>query len=165
MYGEADLPRALNIADYLLMEEFPDERYATALVSIFDPQARTLRSAAAGHPGPLLWVPSKNTVIDPFQSRGLPLGMRGLADYEPEPCTVALEPGSLAVYFTDGLLEWERDYLEGEAALYEALAREDVRTARHPAKALRQAVVRGKHQDDIAVLTLRVEGPEAPGGK
>ncbi|HET9097230.1 MAG TPA: GAF domain-containing SpoIIE family protein phosphatase [Candidatus Baltobacteraceae bacterium] len=157
LYGDADLLRALDIADYLLVEEFPEERYATSLVSIVDPQQRTLTSAAAGHPGPLVWVPSTNTVMDPFQSRGLPLGMRRLAEFKREVRTITLEPGSLAVYFTDGLLEWERDYLEGEAALYEALSREEVRNSAHPAEALRRAVVRGEHQDDIAVLTLRVE--------
>lgn len=157
LYGDADLLRALDISDYLMTEEFPEERYATALLSVFDPQARTLTCAAAGHPGPLVWVPSKNDVIDPFQSRGLPLGMRRLAQFEQEASTITLEPGSLAVYFTDGLLEWEHDYERAEAALYEAIRQEEIRNAVHPAKALRRAVVRGNHRDDIAVLTLRVE--------
>lgn len=157
LYGDADLLRALDISDYLMAQEFPEERYATASLSIFDPQERKLTCASAGHPGPLIWVPLENRVIDPFQSRGLPLGMRRLADFRQEEATITLEPGSLAVYFTDGLLEWDRDYVQGEAALYEALSQEEVRKAPHPAKAIRRAVVRGKHQDDIAVLTLRVE--------
>ncbi len=63
------------------------------------------------------------------------------------------------MYFTDGLMEWNRNYDEGERAVREALTREDIRNAPNPAKALRRAVVRGKHQDDIALLVLRVEGP------
>lgn len=157
LYGDADLLRALDIADYLIAEEFPEGRYATAQLSIFDPSTRSLFCAAAGHPGPLIWVPSKGEVVDPFRSRGLPLGMRRFAHFHQEAAAVELEPGALAVYFTDGLLEWERDYVQGEAALYEALADERIRNADNPAKMLRRAVVTGKHHDDIAVLTLRVE--------
>lgn len=157
LYGDADLLRALDIADYLISEEFPEERYATAELGMFDAETHTLTCASAGHPGPLVWVPSKNAVLDPFQSRGLPLGMRRLEQFHQQAGSVVLEPGSLAVFFTDGLVEWERNYVAGEAAVYEAMMREDVRNALHPAKAIRQSVVTGKHQDDIAVLTLRVE--------
>lgn len=157
LYGDTDLLRALDIADYLIAEEFPEGRYATAELSIFDPATRSLVCAAAGHPGPLIWIPSKGHVIDPFQSRGLPLGMRRFAQFHQEAGTIQLEPGALATYFTDGLVEWQRDYVQGEAALYEALSDERVRNAEHPAKMLRRTVVTGKHHDDIAVLTLRVE--------
>lgn len=157
LYGDADLLRALDIADYLIAEEFPDGRYATAQLSIFDPQTRRLSGAAAGHPGPLIWTAERDEIVDPFGSRGLPLGMRRLEkNAEQETCSIVLEPGSMAVYFTDGLVEWKRNYVEGEAALREALADPEIRGARHPAKALRSAVVQGKHQDDIAVLTLQV---------
>lgn len=157
LYGQADLLRALDIADYLINEEFPEGRYATAQLCIFDPQTRTLTGAAAGHPGPLIWVPGRDEVIDPFAGRGLPLGMRSLEHIPQDMCCIVLEPGSLAVFFTDGLVEWNRDYVEGEASLRLALSNPQVRRALHPAKALRRAVVQGKHQDDIALLTLRVE--------
>ncbi len=157
LYGAPELLRALDIADYLISEEFPEERYATAVLSIFDPESRTLTCASAGHPGPLLWHPSKGEVVDPFISRGLPLGMRRFTSSDQETETFVLEPGSLAVYFTDGLLEWNRDYVAGESKVYAALLDESVRDAQNPAKALRRAVVQGKHQDDIAVLVLRVE--------
>ena len=165
LYGEPNLLRALEIADYLIGEEFPDGRYATAQLGIYDPQTRTLTGAAAGHPGPLIWLPSAGGVIDPFQRHGLPLGMRSLLNTGPETSSIALEPGSLVVYFTDGLMEWNRNYVEGERALRAAIASEQTRTAAHPAKAFRQAVVRGKHRDDIALLTLRIEGPADPATK
>jgi hypothetical protein len=56
-------------------------------------------------------------------------------------------------------VEWNREPLAGEEALRRALLREDIREALHPANALRKEIVRGKHQDDIAVLTLRVQNP------
>jgi GAF domain-containing protein len=157
LYGNADLLQALNIADYLISEEFPEGRYATAQLSMYDPKTRTLRGASAGHPGPLIWVPQRDEVIDPFGERGLPLGLRGLDHIGQETCEIVLEPGTVAVFFTDGLVEWNRDYVEGEARLRRALADAAVRESPHPAKALRRAVVQGKHQDDIALLTLRVE--------
>jgi serine phosphatase RsbU (regulator of sigma subunit) len=154
LYGDPHLLRALDIADYLIGEEFPEERYATALLSIFDPKTRRLTCAAAGHPGPLIWTPSTREVSDPFASRGLPLGMRRFAHVPQEAGSIEFEPGSVAVYFTDGLVEWSGDYVAGEAALRQALLDDTVRNAAHPAKALRRAVVQGKHQDDIAVLVL-----------
>ncbi len=157
LYGETDLLRALDIADYLIVEEFPDGRYATAHLSTYDPATRTLSGAAAGHPGPLIWIPSRNEVVDPFAQRGLPLGTRGLDPANRETCCIQLERGAIAVYFTDGLVEWNRNYVEGESALRDALMRAEIRNAAQPALALRRAVVRGKHQDDVALLTLRVE--------
>jgi hypothetical protein len=154
LYGDPHLLRALDIADYLIGEEFPEERYATALLSIFDPKTRRLTCAAAGHPGPLIWTPSTREVSDPFAARGLPLGMRRFAHVPQEAGSIEFEPGSVAVYFTDGLVEWSGDYVAGEAALRQALLDDTVRNAAHPAKALRRAVVQGKHQDDIAVLVL-----------
>jgi GAF domain-containing protein len=158
LYSGVDLLRALEIADYLIGEEFPDGRYATAQIGIYDPQTRMLTGAAAGHPGPLLWTPRTNEVIDPFSERGLPLGMRRLRKSDQHIASIVLEPGSLVVYFTDGLLEWNRNCIEGEQELRQTLLREEIRESANPAKSLRSAVVRGKHQDDIAVLTLRVEG-------
>ncbi|HEY9181116.1 MAG TPA: GAF domain-containing SpoIIE family protein phosphatase [Candidatus Baltobacteraceae bacterium] len=164
LYGQPDLLRALDIADYLIGEEFPDGRYATAQLCIYDPETRKLLGAAAGHPGPVIWTPDGG-VVDPFSERGMPLGTRHLGAGGQEMCSIELAEGSLAVFFTDGLLEWERDYMGGERALYEALRSEEVRCSAHPAKALRKTVVRGKHQDDIAVLTVRVEGPASPATK
>lgn len=157
LYGEADLLRALHIADYLISEEFPDGRYATAQLCIYEPETRKLIGAAAGHPGPLIWIPERGEVIDPFTSRGLPLGMRSLESGDQSSCSIVLETDAMAVFFTDGLVEWNRDYVKGERALLSAMAGAEIRRSPHPAKALRRAVVQGKHHDDIAVLTLRVD--------
>jgi hypothetical protein len=157
LYGQADILRALQIADYLIGEEFPEGRYATAQLAIYNVEDHTLTSASAGHPGPLVWIPSRGEVIDPFVGRGLPLGMRAMDTIAPETATLVLEPGAMAAFFTDGLVEWNRDYVVGEASVRAGLAEEAIRRAAHPARALRRAVVQGKHQDDIALLTLGVE--------
>lgn len=157
LYGKVDILRALQIADYLIAEEFPEGRYATAQLAIYDLEKRTLSSASAGHPGPLIWIPSRGEVVDPFIARGLPLGMRTMDTILPETASVVLEPGAMAAFFTDGLVEWNRDYVQGEAGVRAALADAGIRQSPHPARALRRAVVQGKHQDDIALLTLGVE--------
>lgn len=162
LYTEPDLMRALNVADYLIMREFPDERHATAMIALYDPGASTLTCAAAGHPGPLIWDEHAAKVTDPFKNRGLPIGLRTVGDSIPDQeVTVSLHPGSFVVFFTDGLLEWQRDYLAGEEHLEKAIEQSDIRLAAHPARAIRDAAVRGTHEDDIAVLTLRVSrGPK-----
>ncbi|TAM86356.1 GAF domain-containing protein [bacterium] len=158
LYGDPNVVRALAIADYLVTEEFPDGRYATAMLSILDPQRLTLLSAAAGHPGPLVWDPQEKAVSNPFQEHGLPLGLRRLGESPYVMREITLKRGSAVVFFTDGLVEWQRDYLRGERSLAEALARRELREAANPAIAIRYEIVRGAHQDDIAVLTLRVDG-------
>ncbi len=158
LYTEPNLMRALEVADYLIMQEFSDERHATAMIALLDCDALTLTCAAAGHPGPLIWDEHAGKVTDPFKNRGLPIGLRRVLGSIPdEEVTVSLYPGSFIAFFTDGLLEWKRDYLVGEEHLAQAIAREDIRSAAHPAHELRRAVVRGTHEDDIAVLTLRVK--------
>jgi len=156
LYADSDVVKALAIADYLVTEEFPDDRCATALLAILDPDRLTLILAAAGHPGPFVWDPHEQAVIDPFQNRGLPLGVRGLLESPCETREVKLKKDSFAVFFTDGLLEWQHDYLNSERSLAETLARRDIREAPNPAIAIRHGVVSGRNQDDIAVLTLRV---------
>lgn len=159
LYTEPDLMRALEVADYLIMQEFPDDRHATAMIAILDCDALTLTCAAAGHPGPLIWDERAGKVTDPFQNRGLPIGLRKVLGSCPdEEVTVSLHPGSFIAFFTDGLLEWKRDYLAGEKYLAQAIERHEIRFSAHPARELRRAVVLGKHEDDIAVLTLSVKG-------
>lgn len=154
LYADLSLSEALLSADRLVSAEFPEGKYATAMIGIFDARKRTLSCAAAGHPGPLIWNPSEGKSIDPFTDRGLPLGLRTLCPQPKSIETIALEPGALGVFFTDGVSEWSRDYLAGEAAIKQALAQAAVRASNNVARAIRDAVVRGNHTDDIALLTL-----------
>ena len=81
-----------------------------------------------------------------------------LSDRPPKPQTVPLEPGTVVVFYTDGLVEWNRDTLEGEAALIEALSLRAVRESQHPAAAIYRHVVKGKARDDVAILVICVDG-------
>lgn len=156
MLMESNLANVLAAADLLVRQEFGSTMFATANIGVLDAAARTLSCVAAGHPGPLCWNDRDRAASDPFLERGLPLGFRDLAQTNGEAQTIDLRTYSFVVFFTDGLLEGERDYIGGEARLMRAIAQPAIRESVHPAKALRSAIVGRRHPDDIAVLTLRV---------
>jgi hypothetical protein len=158
---EPDLSRALGTGDFVLRSEnrlrVPDEgQFCTAMIGILDPAERTLQTAPAGHPGPKIWDPLSGEVVDPFPDRDLPLGYRDLS----KPCaktrTMTLERGAFVVFYTDGLVEAERDFLAGERELEAAIARRDVRESDDPAFAIRRTVAPQAPYDDLAILTIRL---------
>lgn len=157
MLMEPDLAKVLNAADLLVRQETGTNIFATANISVLDMRERTLTSIAAGHPGPLCWYENTRVVEDPFLDRGLPLGFREMAAAQSSAETIDLEECSFIVYFTDGLVEAERDYLSGEARLAQAIAQRSIREALHPARKIRAAVAPERHPDDLAVMTLRVQ--------
>lgn len=157
LYGNRDLAEVLRIGDVVMSAE-GEGAFATALIGLVDPEERTLSLASAGHPGPLLWKAMTQTIIDPFLGRSLPLGLQhGLGGSQRAPETIQLEPGDFAAFFTDGLVEWGRDAVEGERRLAAAMRREEIRSAAEPALAVRLAAVEGPALDDVAILTLCVE--------
>lgn len=155
MYMEPDLLKVLAAADVLIMQETEKAIFATAMIAVVDTRRSTLTCAAAGHPGPLCWSEREQAVTDPFTDRGLPLGYRDLEASKQTVRTIDLEDGAFVVFFTDGLLEAEHDYLRGQDRLMEAIARRPVREAAHPASEIRACVTPERHPDDLAVLTLR----------
>ncbi|HET9031236.1 MAG TPA: GAF domain-containing SpoIIE family protein phosphatase [Candidatus Aquilonibacter sp.] len=156
LYTDPDPARALVITDHLMRLE-SDDTFTTALVAIVDPVHQTLSCASAGHPGPMLFEPD-GRVSDRFIERGLPLGLRHLGDGSKAAQTVTLRPGSFAVFFTDGLLEWDRNIASAWEAMREAIMRREVREAPNPALMIRDAVLgEHRHQDDVAILTLRID--------
>jgi serine phosphatase RsbU (regulator of sigma subunit) len=153
---DPDASRAISVADHVMRLDSRDE-FSTALVAIVDPVHQTMSCASAGHPGPLIWE-IDGTVSDPFYERGLPLGVRAMDRTIRTAQVVTLKPGCFAAFFTDGLLEWNRDILGAWTALCDAVKRRDIREAEHPAKALRDAVIHeANHRDDIAILTVRMD--------
>ena len=153
---ETDLAKVLRDADFLFQHEVKADTFCTALVAIFDRRSATLRFASAGHPGPLVWT--RGSVSSPLTKPSPPLGTGVLSRDNVHPAGIKLEPGCTVVFYTDGLVEWRRDHIAGEAALRDALANTEIRNSTTPALALKQACVTGAHADDIALLVLRYEG-------
>lgn len=123
---------------------------ATALVGIYDPRSKILRYASAGHPHPVLLSPSGKTFVLP--AGGLLLGL-GMTPASPE-WTVTLTPGTTCYLYTDGLLEYSRDIIEGERKLLLTLERL-ARGGPPSAAALHDDIFQTiANTDDVATLAL-----------
>jgi hypothetical protein len=153
---EEDLRKVLKHADFLFRHEVSEGTFCTAVVGIIDRKKRTLRCASAGHPSPL--VCTARGVEAPLEGNaGAPLALGAMAKRPPQEAAVLLEPGSMVVLFTDGLLEAQRSPLSGEQTLRRVLADPSIRQSATPARDIRDACVSGWHADDIAVLVIRCD--------
>ncbi|HEY2475084.1 MAG TPA: SpoIIE family protein phosphatase [Candidatus Cybelea sp.] len=146
----ADPIAMLDAADRTLKTEYPNT-FVTAFVGVFDPVTRTLTFASAGHPAPLLR--DEKGAVSALGSSGLPLGLRVRGDV----ADVTVLPGrSLVVFYSDGLIEAQRDIIRGHEKLVAALARPEIVKDSNPADALYHAVLKGGSNDDVVVLTMQL---------
>jgi GAF domain-containing protein/anti-sigma regulatory factor (Ser/Thr protein kinase) len=136
--------------------------FTTCVVGVLDPDDRTLTLASAGHLPPVVVGPdggARLVELDP----GLPLGVGGGTFVEQ---TVHLEPGSLVLLYTDGLVETRDASVEvGLDRLVSALGA-PVRSAEAACDLVLQALDRvGDQDDDTALLALLLDhapaGPDA----
>ena len=129
------------------------DRFVTAFVAIFDPLFGDLRYACAGHPRPLLRSP--NGDITELDGGGLPLGLR--EDHESRIFLhQTLSPGSSILFYTDGLVEADRDLLTSEAQLIDLLAVSNPMTM--TADSLYEGIFRDKiAHDDVALMLFHYE--------
>ena len=111
-YVYADPMMILEVADRALLSEH-EHGMATAFVGVIDPVRKTMLYASAGHLPALLR--HADGAIDELSAPGLPLGCRDLGASESR--TVILPPGSSLLLYTDGLVEWAREVLAGQAIL------------------------------------------------
>ena len=156
---EPDIGRALDTVDYLMRTEYGNGQFCTALLAIFDPESMTLRFASAGHPGPKIWDATTGAISDPVKPGNVPLGFGDIAPRRVQPQSVRLNSG-IAVFYTDGLIEWGRDAIRGDEELEQAILRRDVRDDPDPARAIVEAVLGNEDPgDDVAVLVAIFESP------
>lgn len=152
---EPDLSIVVRQDDYLFRNEVAEGTYCTALIAILDHRKGKLTYASAGHASPAMWT--RGRAIKLPHEPSLPLAFGELWHAAPTVLSVDLEPGCTLVFYTDGLIEAKRSAEEGERILLAALEFAEIRNARAPARALRDACVQGAHADDIAVLVVRYE--------
>src|SRR5579863_4204881 len=129
----------------------------TAFVGVFDPVARTLTHASAGHPPPFLRDAAGT--VTPLGTSGLPLGLRFRGE---TPTTTTLPGSALLVFYSDGLIEADRNILRGFERLTTTIARPEIAAGVNPAYGIYRAVLRRGGHDDVVVLTLRLEAPIEP---
>jgi anti-anti-sigma factor len=148
-----DPGRVLVVASKVLQLR-GEKGMATAVVGLLDPIRQEFAFASAGHPAPVI---ATSEHVQALESGGPPLGI--LDAPAPSVVRVPLVPGALLVLYTDGLIEYARDYVRGEAALLEAVRHEQAAHSPNPAQAILERVVPGSRvRDDIAILTVRLEG-------
>jgi serine phosphatase RsbU (regulator of sigma subunit) len=112
-----DLPREVSRAGEILgflneglLNVLPQQDqlvFVTACCAIVDPATRKVNCAAAGHPSPLLLVPGKPEPTRLYSEMDVApvLGLDYDTEYRDR--TLELEPGSVVVMFTDGVVEVE----------------------------------------------------------
>jgi PAS domain S-box-containing protein len=149
----ADPIAMLDAADRTLKTEHPDI-FVTAFVGVFDPVARMLTYASAGHPPPLVRDVSGSVSL--LATGGLPLGLRVRGE---QSARVVLPKSALIVFYTDGLIEADQDIIDGHERLLAATASTDVGDSTNPADALYRAVLKTGSPDDVVILTLRLDAP------
>jgi sigma-B regulation protein RsbU (phosphoserine phosphatase) len=138
---------------------------ATALVARVEQErapepCRVVRWSSAGHLPPLL-LRSESAVevlaTEPERLLGAE-STRGRTDHQ-----VVLYPGDTLVFYTDGIVEHGRSGIdEGIARLTEALAECRGLSADGLCDRLLEDIVRGRTDDDIAILAIRYD-PAIPG--
>ncbi len=123
----------------------------TAIFGIADPRDGTISYASAGHPSPILALPNGTTALLPKD--GVPLGIVDRIDAAD--WTFTLPPGALFALYTDGLIEYTRDVIDGERRLVRAVGDGVRERDAEPARALLQRIFDGSgNTDDVATLTI-----------
>ena len=138
----------------LFMNGLRDRGMATVGLVSVDPVGKRIRYAKAGHP-PALMVAPGGDVSWLDDAAGVPLGIMDDAEYAEGECS--LEPGSVLVLYTDGLIELRGESLDRGFERLEAAAR----TGPEDADALVEHML--EHtladpdvDDDVTLLVLRM---------
>jgi serine phosphatase RsbU (regulator of sigma subunit) len=147
-------PSVMLDAANATLAEHDKERIATAVAGVLDPKNATLTFAAAGHPLPMLRT--FDGMLVAFEGTAPPLGVYEEGDARNH--FALLNPGDLAVFYTDGLIEATRDADIGERMLRMALLGPGCLGSQDSAIALHHRML-GKTEctDDVAILTVARE--------
>jgi hypothetical protein len=145
--------------DRALFDEYPSQRFVTALIAELDLSSGMLHWVSAGHPAPLLLRDSR-LIKELDLAPAPPLGTQ-LAATAPAEGHESLEPGDMLLLYTDGLSEARRP--DGELFTVERLGEFIERQAAggEPApetlRRLREAII-GRHEgtlrDDATALLV-----------
>lgn len=151
--------QVLTDVNRLIFQRTPEDAFISLFFGVLDLCQGRLCYANAGHVPPYLLLPSGDMVE--LENTGLPLGLFPHTVYEDR--LIQLEPSSVLVCYTDGILEARRGtILFGEKRLKAILRK----YRHHPPQEIADRIYRRtlsfcrqKIHDDIALLILRWEGP------
>ncbi|MGH7714458.1 MAG: ATP-binding SpoIIE family protein phosphatase, partial [Vulcanimicrobiaceae bacterium] len=149
MYEE-DPGKILDAAERVVLQRYPDAM-ATAFVAIYDPRARHIVGSNAGHPYPMLRL--DDGTVELLQVNGMPIGLRGLAPSEPA-LHRTMRDVRLLTFYTDGVIEANRDIEAGEASLIAAIRTGAIPFVRSPANLIATTCLPSVAQDDAAIFVV-----------
>ena len=130
----------------------PNPVMVTAIFGIADPRDGTVTYASAGHPGtaPRIAVRVRAALA---RRTGVPLGI--VERIDATDWTFTVPPGALLTVYTDGLIEYSRDIIEGEQRLLAEVRAGIFDPDAEPARALVKRVFAARaNTDDVATLTV-----------
>jgi hypothetical protein len=156
--GGYDLQQTYAAMDEAVGDQFPGERYVTAVIAELDLDSGRLSWISAGHPPPLIIRDGRHAL--PLAAPATtPLGVE--APVAPTVAETSLEPRDLLLLYTDGLTEARRedDSMFGTEGLIEFIVREAAagQTAPETLRRLRHAIVdgaQGELRDDASALLV-----------
>lgn len=155
---ETDLAQLADRLDRELDENTPGGVYLTLFLAILETDGRLLRYVNAGH-NPQ-FVIRRHGGIDALGSTGMPIALYAGHGYTES--HVALEPGDLLFFYTDGLIEAENEAgdMIGAERLQAMLAAERAQEIGTVMRHVEQQVAdfRGKVElgDDATMMALRI---------
>ena len=145
---ESDPANVLARTNEILLMQ--DVTIVTAICGMIDLTQGVIRMANAGHPPAIMLFDGER--VEKIGATGPPLGAVDRATYAVT--SVLAPPGSLLTLYTDGLIEYDRDWEEGERRVLAVLRSIHARSA-DPAASLLQRIFDGEAPpDDVAILTI-----------
>ena len=154
-----DVGEILTRANRLLAADASDFHFVTLAMVRLDPRDRSMVYASAGQRGYLLHPGVDATILD---STSLPLGVN--ADtVVPTAGRIALQPGDLLTFFTDGVMEAESPghVRFGVARALQAIRSEREKPAREIIESLHEEVLgfcrNQPPKDDITIVIAKVK--------
>jgi len=160
-----DVGAVYRFMDHAIVDQFGNEKFATAQLANLTLSTGKMCWLNAGHPAPMLIRRGHRT--DLSSEIHLPIGL-AMDDTEPTLSAVDLEPGDLVLFFTDGVIEARSSNGEefGRERLADLLERAVAggQTTAETLRRLAHAVLdhqEGVLQDDGTLLLLVWHGPPA----
>jgi len=156
----ADLGKVLTIINRLVCANVEGDRFITGIFAVFDPAARRVALANAGHPPPIV-ISARGVEPLAFEPE-LPLGVEEATAYTIHSVDVRPGPHTFFMY-TDGVPDAanEQHLPFGDARLLDALRAAADQPPRDQIAAVRRLVnqfTRGQPQlDDITMVAARLE--------
>ncbi len=153
-----DVGKILTHANRLLAADASEQHFVTLAMVRLDPRDRSMVYASAGQRGYLLHSGLDVTVLD---STSLPLGVRA-ETVVPAAASIALQPGDLLTFFTDGVVEAESPgrVRFGVARALQAIRSERDKPPREIIEALHQEILgfcrNQPLRDDVTIVIAKV---------